>query len=35
MTHHDRLDLLHETEQDAALTLEIVREDSQTSTGDE
>jgi hypothetical protein len=27
-THHNRLDLLYETEQDAALTLEIVREDS-------
>jgi hypothetical protein len=26
-THHNRLDLLYETEQDAALTPEIVRED--------
>jgi hypothetical protein len=27
-THHNRLDLLYETEQDAALTPKIVREDS-------
>jgi hypothetical protein len=27
-THYNKLDLLYETEQDAALTPEIVREDS-------
>jgi hypothetical protein len=27
-THHNRLDLLYETEQDAALTPKIMREDS-------